>query len=229
MARTLTPKPKSVPVFSVKALAVESVAVPLPVRRPPAVRDVCDWALAAGLFALSLPVIGVAMLVVKLTSRGPAIYQQSRLGRGGVPYTIYKIRTMRNDAEKDGRAQWSRPGDRRITAVGRFLRATHIDELPQLWNVLRGEMSLVGPRPERPEIVAKLREEIPGYDRRLRVKPGITGLAQIHLPPDETTACVRRKLVYDVFYVRRSGLMFDLRILVCTALKVVGLKRLYQR
>ncbi len=227
--RTAKPsKPKSPPVFHVKALALETVALPAALRRPVAARDLFHGGVAGALFVLTLPVVAMAVLVVKLTSRGPAIYQQTRLGRGGVPFTIYKLRTMRNDAEKDG-PQWAKRGDARITRVGRFLRATHIDELPQLWNVLRGEMSLVGPRPERPEIIALLRQEIPGYDRRLSVKPGITGFAQIHLPPDETTGCVRRKLIYDLFYVRRAGVAFDFGILVCTALKVVGLKKLYRR
>ncbi|WP_315853229.1 sugar transferase [Limnoglobus roseus] len=215
--------------FHVKAIALETVALPTPLRRPMLVRDLFHGAVAAALFVLALPVMILAMLVVKMTSRGPAIYQQTRSGRGGVPFTIYKIRTMRSDAEKDGRPQWSTRGDSRITLVGRFLRATHIDELPQLWNVLSGEMSLVGPRPERPEIIAVLRQEIAGYDRRLAVKPGITGFAQIHLPPDETTNCVRRKLTYDLFYIHRAGIVFDFGILVCTALKVVGLKAVYRR
>lgn len=222
-------KPQTLPVFHVKALAIETVALPTPLRRPLVARDGVQWALAAGLFVLTLPVVALAMLLVKATSRGPALYTQTRLGRGGVPFTIYKVRSMRADAEKDGQARWAKHGDPRITLVGRILRATHVDELPQLWNVLRGEMNLVGPRPERPEIIAVLRKEIPGYDRRLAVKPGITGLAQIHLPPDETVNSVRRKLVYDLFYVRRAGLAFDLGILVCTALKVVGLKALYRR
>src|SRR5207248_1323798 len=125
--------------------------------------------------------------------------------------------------------RWSLPGDPRITPVGHVLRALHLDELPQLWNVIRGEMSLVGPRPERPEIASELRKAIPGYDRRLAVKPGLTGFAQIHLPPDETVESVRRKLVYDLFYIRRFDFAFDLYILACTACKVAGLRWLYCR
>ena len=186
-----------------------------------------DLALAAVLFTLALPVMLAAAALVKLTSRGHAIYTQTRLGRGGVPFTIYKIRTMCNDAESLSGPRWSMPGDPRITRLGQFLRATHVDELPQLWNVLRGEMSLVGPRPERPEIVAGLRRRIRGYDRRLAVKPGITGFAQVHLPPDETIESVRQKLVYDLLYVHRQSFAFDLRLIGCTALKVLGLRRLY--
>jgi lipopolysaccharide/colanic/teichoic acid biosynthesis glycosyltransferase len=188
-----------------------------------------DRILAVVLLVLSAPVLLAAMALVRLTSRGPAIYTQTRLGQFGKVFTIYKVRTMCQDAESLTGPRWSLPGDPRITPVGHVLRALHIDELPQLVNVIRGEMSLVGPRPERPEIAAELRKEIPGYDRRLAVMPGLTGFAQIHLPPDETIESVRRKLVYDLFYVRRFGIAFDLYILVCTAFKVVGLRRLYCR
>jgi lipopolysaccharide/colanic/teichoic acid biosynthesis glycosyltransferase len=215
-------------VIRVKALAIETVAVPA-VRRVAGAKEAFDCVLAAALLILTLPVVGLALVMVRATSRGPAIYRQTRLGRGGVPFTILKIRTMRHDAESDGQARWAAKGDRRVTPVGRFLRATHIDELPQLWNVLRGEMSLVGPRPERPEIVEKLRTTVPKYDSRHSVKPGLTGLAQIHLPPDETIADVKRKLVHDRFYIGRASFGFDLAILGCTALKLLGLRRLYRR
>src|SRR3954468_13032488 len=133
-----------------------------------------DAALAAGLLVLFGPVIGLAVVLVRLTSRGPAIYQQTRLGKGGCTFTIYKIRTMYHDVERESGIVWSRPGDTRITPVGRFLRATHLDELPQLLNILRGEMSLVGPRPERPEIAARLERGLPHYRERLEVAPGVT-------------------------------------------------------
>jgi lipopolysaccharide/colanic/teichoic acid biosynthesis glycosyltransferase len=190
---------------------------------------VLDQLLAAALLVIAAPLLIVAMTAVRVTSRGPAIYTQARLGRFGRTFTLFKVRTMCHDAESLTGPRWSLPGDPRVTPVGHVLRMLHIDELPQLWNVLRGEMSLVGPRPERPEIAAELREEIIGYDRRLVVKPGLTGFAQIHLPPDETVESVRRKLVYDLFYIRRFGLAFDLYILVCTAFKVVGLRWLYCR
>jgi lipopolysaccharide/colanic/teichoic acid biosynthesis glycosyltransferase len=210
------------------AKAVTIVTVPTAVEPTPA-KVVFDRVAALLLTVPAVPIILAAMLAVKLTSRGPAIYTQTRLGRGGRAFTIYKVRTMRTDAEADGKPRWSQPGDSRVTAVGRFLRSTHLDELPQLWNVLRGDMSLVGPRPERPEIIAALREELPGYDRRLVVKPGVTGVAQLFLPPDETVDSVRRKLAYDCFYIRRLSLGFDLWLIGCTVLKVLGLGRWFRR
>src|SRR5207253_4196733 len=142
----------------------------------------------------------------------PVFYSQIRLGRGGKPFAIYKIRTMTHNCEKVSGAQWSTPGDARITPVGRFLRKTHLDELPQLWNVLRADMSLVGPRPERPEFVPKLEHALPRYRDRLAVRPGVSGLAQVQLPPDTDLASVRRKLAHDLFYVERMSFWLDLRI-----------------
>jgi lipopolysaccharide/colanic/teichoic acid biosynthesis glycosyltransferase len=209
---------------------------PPPPRPPRPAAARADWAkaavdlpLAAAMLVATAPVVLLAMALVRLTSRGPAVYTQTRLGRNGRPFTILKLRTMCDDAEGLTGPRWAVPGDPRITPVGHVLRALHIDELPQLVNVLRGEMSLVGPRPERPEIAAGLRKVIRGYDRRLAVKPGLTGWAQIHLPPDETVQSVRRKLVYDLFYIRRATVVFDLLILACTGLKVLGLRRLYRR
>jgi lipopolysaccharide/colanic/teichoic acid biosynthesis glycosyltransferase len=129
---------------------------------------------------------------------------------------------MGHDCEKVSGPQWSRPGDPRITRVGAFLRRTHLDELPQLWNVLRGEMSLVGPRPERPEFVPALAEAIPGYLGRLQVRPGVTGLAQVTLPADTDLDSVRRKLASDLHYVNYFNAWLDLRILLATGLKVFG-------
>jgi lipopolysaccharide/colanic/teichoic acid biosynthesis glycosyltransferase len=164
----------------------------------------------------------LALLAVQLTSRGPAIYRQTRVGRGGRNYTIFKIRSMRHDCERGIGPTWATENDPRATPVGRFLRRSHIDELPQLWNVLRGEMSLVGPRPERPEIVTQLEKAIPRYRDRERVLPGITGLAQVQLPPDTDLASVRRKLACDLHYIESASLWFDLRILVCTGMKLFG-------
>src|SRR5262249_14408940 len=136
---------------------------------------ILDWVLAALLAVPALPLVVFAALLVKLTSKGPAFYTQTRLGRSGKPYRLSKIRNMRADAELLTGPRWSVPGDIRIIRVGHLLRQTHIDELPQLWNVLRGDMSLVGPRPERPELVPSLEEKIPGYSQRLAVRPGVTG------------------------------------------------------
>src|SRR5262249_41022157 len=139
------------------------------------------------------------------------------------PYCMWKLRSMQHNCEKLSGPQWSTTGDPRVTPVGRFLRRTHIDELPQLWNVLRGEMSLVGPRPERPEFVSQLEQVIPHYLERLNVPPGITGLAQIQLPPDTDLESVHRKTKCDLYYVRHISLWLDLRILLCTPLHLMGI------
>jgi lipopolysaccharide/colanic/teichoic acid biosynthesis glycosyltransferase len=165
---------------------------------------------------LAVPVIGLAALLVKLTSRGPAFYSQVRLGMGGFPFRMQKLRTMYHNCEHLSGPCWSMPQDPRTTPVGRVLRRLHIDELPQLWNVLRGEMSLVGPRPERPELIPPLERAIPGYRQRLEVRPGITGLAQLQLPPDTNLESVRRKLVFDLYYVHTFSMGLDIAILLCT-------------
>jgi lipopolysaccharide/colanic/teichoic acid biosynthesis glycosyltransferase len=169
----------------------------------------------------ALPLILLSVLLVKLSTRGPAFYSQIRLGQGGRPFRIYKVRTMIVDSEKDG-ACWSAPGDPRVTPIGRFLRATHLDELPQVWNVLRGDMSLVGPRPERPEFVPSLEQAVPRYRDRLLLRPGLTGLAQVQLPPDTDLESVRRKLACDLFYARKLGLWLDLRLIFVTGFYLLG-------
>lgn len=186
-------------------------------------KGLSDCLMALIVLVLTAPLILLAALLVKLTSRGPVFYSQVRLGRGGKPFTIYKIRTMRHNCEQQSGAQWSKPGDSRITPVGNFLRKSHIDELPQLWNVLRGDMSLVGPRPERPEFVPQLAHALGRYRERLLVRPGLSGLAQVQLPPDTDLDSVRRKLAHDLCYVQRMSFWLDLRILVCTGLYVLGL------
>jgi lipopolysaccharide/colanic/teichoic acid biosynthesis glycosyltransferase len=186
------------------------------------VKAALDFVVAAILLVLAGPVILVCMVLVKLTSRGPALYSQTRLGKDGRLFRIYKIRSMTHDCERSSGARWSLPGDPRVTPVGRVLRATHLDELPQLWNILRGDMSLVGPRPERPEFVVRLEKDIPQYRERLRVRPGVTGLAQVQLPPDTDLASVRRKVACDLTYVRHLGWWLDVRILVLTALHLFG-------
>lgn len=182
-----------------------------------------DFCFALLLVVLTAPLMLMAALAVKLNSRGPVFYSQVRLGRGGRPYNIYKIRTMYHNCESVSGACWSTTGDPRITAVGRFLRRTHIDELPQLWNVLRGDMSLVGPRPERPEFVPTLAQAIPGYRERLLVRPGVTGLAQVQLPPDTDLGSVRRKLAFDLFYIQNATLLLDLRLILATAFHAAGM------
>jgi lipopolysaccharide/colanic/teichoic acid biosynthesis glycosyltransferase len=188
----------------------------------PTCKAISEFVLAALLLVITAPIVAIAALLVKLTSRGPAFYTQIRLGLNGKPYTIYKLRTMAHNCEKLSGPQWSSSGDARITAVGRLLRRSHLDELPQLWNVLRGDMSLIGPRPERPEFVPQLERALPHYRARLNVRPGVTGLAQVQLPPDTDLGSVRRKLAYDLYYVRQMSPLMDLQILVCTGLKVLG-------
>jgi len=178
--------------------------------------------IAAVLLVPALPVMLVCMLVVRLTSPGPAIYRQVRVWRHGRHFTMYKLRTMRADAEKHG-AVWARTHDDRVTPFGRFLRKSHLDELPQLFNVLKGEMALVGPRPERPEFVTRLVPQIPGYLDRLSVLPGVTGLAQVNLPPDTDLDSVRRKLVLDLEFIRTNSLSLELRLMLCTGLRIFKL------
>ena len=182
-----------------------------------------DFLLALALLIVTAPVMFVAAVLTALMSKGPMFYAQVRLGQGGRPFQIYKIRTMIDGCEKKSGPRWSTPGDARITPLGAFLRRTHIDELPQLWNVLRGDMSLIGPRPERPEFIVGLEKAIPRYRERLNVRPGISGLAQVLLPPDTDLDSVRLKLTYDLLYVERCSLSIDLRILLGTACALVNL------
>ena len=164
----------------------------------------------------ALPLIGLAALAVKLTSRGPILYSQTRLGLHGKPFTIFKIRTMQHNCETQSGARWSTPGDPRITFVGRILRKTHLDELPQLWNVLCGHMSLIGPRPERPEFVPQLERVILYYRDRMLVRPGLSGLAQVQLPADSDLTSVRRKLACDLYYVQNVSFGLDVLLLLAT-------------
>jgi lipopolysaccharide/colanic/teichoic acid biosynthesis glycosyltransferase len=190
--------------------------------------------LAAVALMLALPILLVIAVAIKLTSRGPVLYLQERVGLdrrsapraeqnhrrlrdlGGRPFTIYKFRTMWVDAERESGAVWAQPHDPRVTPVGRLLRQYRLDELPQLLNVLRGEMNLVGPRPERPAIFAQLRAHIAEYPLRQRAKPGITGLAQINHHYDRSLDDVRTKVSYDLEYIRRQSLREDLRIMLKT-------------
>jgi lipopolysaccharide/colanic/teichoic acid biosynthesis glycosyltransferase len=181
-----------------------------------------DIVAAVLLLILTSPLIFLSAILVRMTSRGPAFYTQTRVGLDGRLFTIFKIRTMVHNCESITGPRWSIPGDPRITWLGHFLRQTHLDELPQLFNVLRGEMSLIGPRPERPEFTAKLERALPAYPERLRVRPGVTGLAQVHLPGDTSLASVRLKLVHDLFYIQQLSLGLELRILFCTFLRVLG-------
>jgi lipopolysaccharide/colanic/teichoic acid biosynthesis glycosyltransferase len=182
-----------------------------------------DRVAAALLLVPAVPMIALLVVLVRLTSRGPGIYRQVRVGQRGRKFMMYKIRTMRRDAEAQVGPVWTHPSDARVTLPGRLLRKLHLDELPQLLNVLKGEMSLVGPRPERPEFVEVLAGQIPGYVKRLAVPPGVTGLAQLNLPPDTDLDSVRRKLVLDLEYIEHAGLFLDLRLFLCTLMRVFKL------
>lgn len=181
-----------------------------------------EFILSFALLVILSPVILLAVALVRLSSPGPGFYSQIRVGKNGRRFRIYKIRTMVEDSESKTGAVWSTANDPRVTQVGRLLRLTHIDEFPQLWNVLRGDMSLVGPRPERPEIVPNLEQRIPNYADRLQVRPGITGLAQIYLPPDSDLDSVRRKLTCDLHYLEHLSAGLDWQILICTGFSCVG-------
>ena len=170
---------------------------------------------------IASPILAFAAILIKLSSSGPIIYRQNRVGQNNEVFKIYKLRTMQLDAEKDTGAVWAKENDPRITAVGRILRKTHIDEIPQLLNVLKGEMSIVGPRPERPELVRDLKTLIRDYESRLTIKPGITGLAQVWHKYDETIEDVKKKIKYDLLYIRKMCLLVDLRILAQTVLVVL--------
>jgi len=164
----------------------------------------------------SLPIIIIIGILIKTTSRGPVFYAQERVGKDGHVFEIIKFRTMNVDAESLLGPVWAEKNDVRITKLGRILRRTHIDELPQLVNVIRGEMSIIGPRPERPFFVNKLKKEIPGYASRLTTKPGITGLAQSYHRYDETIRDVQKKLRYDILYIKKMCLMLDIKIILQT-------------
>jgi exopolysaccharide biosynthesis polyprenyl glycosylphosphotransferase len=177
------------------------------------VKRAFDLAAATGLLILSAPVMLMTALAIFIESGRPIIFRQERVGFRGRTFTLLKFRSMRTDAEKDGVPKWASIGDARITAVGRLIRRLRIDELPQLFNVLRGEMSLVGPRPERPYFVADLTKQVPFYATRHTVKPGVTGWAQVRYQYGASVEDTIRKLEFDLYYVKNHSLSLDLAIL----------------
>lgn len=189
-----------------------------------------DWmssrVLGGVLFVLCLPLMLVLIAIVRVTTSGPGLYRQIRVGRNGQIFVMLKIRTMVANAEDSTGPVWTQGNsDSRITSVGTILRQTHLDELPQLWNVAWGEMALIGPRPERPDLVRVLTDHIPGYLNRLSVLPGITGLAQLNLPPDATVESVRRKLKLDLEYIQSACFRLDVQVMLSTVFSIVGLKK----
>jgi len=186
----------------------------------------CDIVAAVCGLVLSFPLTAITALLVKLESPGdPVFYHQERVGLNGATFIIHKFRTMRSDAEARTGPVWSAgDSDPRITRVGRFLRKTRLDEVPQLWNVLRGDMSLIGPRPERPQFVEQLTQQIPFYGQRHVVKPGVTGWAQVRYTYGASVEDAIEKMQYDLYYVKHLSLRFDLLIALET-IKIVVLRR----
>jgi exopolysaccharide biosynthesis polyprenyl glycosylphosphotransferase len=180
------------------------------------IKRVVDIVVSVTLLAVTAPLIAIFVLLVRLESKGGAVYKQERVGLGGNPFVILKLRSMRCDAEVGGTPQWAQQRDPRVTRIGTFIRKTRIDELPQLINVLRGDMSVVGPRPERPHFVEQLAEVLPFYRQRTDVRPGITGWAQTNLPYGASVEEAREKLAYDLYYVKHRSFFFDLNILFMT-------------
>lgn len=185
------------------------------------VKRLFDLAASLALLVLTLPILLIAMFAIVIESGGPVFYRQERVGEAGRRFRIVKLRTMRTDAEADGKPRWAGVGDPRVTRVGAWLRRTRIDELPQLWNVLTGAMSFVGPRPERPYFVEQLAGRIPFYQVRHSIKPGITGWSQVRYPYGASIEDGLEKLQYDLYYVKNHSLFLDLLILVETVQVVV--------
>ena len=180
-----------------------------------------DLAVATGCLIVLLPLCLLIALAIWLDSGSPILFTQERTGLRGRPFRMFKFRSMVANAEKETGPVWAATNDARVTRLGALLRRTHLDELPQFWNVLRGEMSVVGPRPERPVFVEAMDKEIPGFANRCKVKPGITGLAQVRNGYTQSTRAARRKLRYDLHYIRNYCFLLDLKIMART-IKVVA-------
>lgn len=184
-------------------------------------KRIFDMTMSMLLLLISAPILVMTAIAVKATSPGPVFYRQERVGLNGATFEVMKFRSMRQDAEKDGVPVWAAQGDARVTAIGKIIRATRIDEIPQIFNVLLGHMSFVGPRPERPFFVESLQKEISFYEERHRVKPGITGWAQINYPYGASVEDAKRKLEYDLYYIKNYTVFLDLLILIQTARVVI--------
>jgi sugar transferase (PEP-CTERM system associated) len=180
------------------------------------VKRMLDLSLSLLGFLLAAPLMAATAIAIKLDSHGPTLYSQERVGENGRIFTVFKFRSMRLDAEAGGGPIWARDNDERVTRIGRFIRRTRLDELPQLWNVMRGDMSFVGPRPERPFFVEQLAREIPFYLQRHAVKPGLTGWAQVKYRYGSTIEDAMEKLRYDVYYIKHMSIVFDLTIVLDT-------------
>jgi sugar transferase (PEP-CTERM system associated) len=179
---------------------------------------VCSLALAI----ITLPLMGIIAVAIKFDSSGPVLFRQKRVGQGNRTFTLFKFRSMREDAESETGPVWASAEDDRVTSLGRFLRQTHLDELPQIFNVLRNDLSFVGPRPERPVFVRRLAKQIPFYQLRHHLKPGITGWAQVKLAYGDSVEAAHEKLQYDLYYAKHASLSFDLKILLLTVVHVLS-------
>jgi len=205
-------------IFGLPLIEISPVPLPLWER---VVKRVFDIVFSLFVLVVTLPFLLIISLAIKLTSKGPAIYKQKRVGRGGKEFTMYKFRTMYNDAERHSGPTWAKEKDPRVTRLGYWLRKLRIDEIPQLINVLKGDMSLVGPRPERPHFVNQFKNKIPLYTRRLRVRPGITGWAQVKWKYDSSLDDVKEKTKFDLFYVENMSLKMDAKILINTLVTII--------
>lgn len=185
------------------------------------IKRLLDIVVSLLILVLTFPILIAIGIAVRLTSQGPAIYKQDRVGRNGRVFTIYKYRTMLNNAEKHSGPTWAKKDDPRVTRLGYWLRKLRIDEIPQLLNVLKGDMSLVGPRPERPHFVEQFSKQIPLYTRRLRVRPGITGWAQVKWKYDTSLDDVKEKTKFDLFYIENASLRMDTKILINTIITII--------
>ena len=197
--------------------AVNNFLLSFPVYWQVRIKRYTDLVLAIIALIVFTPIMLLISLFIKLSSKGPVLYKQERVGKDGKHFIMYKFRSMYINAESETGPVWSNiDNDSRVTSIGNFIRKSHLDELPQLFNVLKNEMSIVGPRPERPFFVNKLKNEIPEYENRLDVKPGITGLAQVRHKYDETIADVQKKLKYDLIYIKKMCLTLDMKVLIWT-------------
>jgi len=179
------------------------------------IKRLTDLAVSGLLLLVTLPFMAVVSLAIRLESPGPVFFKQERVGIGGKIFTLWKFRSMRQNSEENG-AEWAQKKDPRVTNVGRLIRYFRIDELPQIWNIFKGEMSLIGPRPERPEFVSELEARIPYYSIRHSVRPGLTGWGQINYPYGASIEDAHRKLEYEVYYIKNMSLLLDLKILLRT-------------
>ena len=201
----------------VAEIGINAIELPVPVRKG-WIRRSFDVFVSLSVLLITSPVQLLAVIAIMIESPGSPFYLQHRLGLAGMPFYIIKLRTMIRDAERDCGPKLAEDNDPRITTVGRFLRKTHIDELPQFINVLKGDMAIVGPRPERPELHGEICDDLPSYGKRLCIEPGITGLAQVR---GDYHLDFRRKLKYDMLYIRKQSIFLDLKIIAATLILIL--------